>query len=217
MGLTKAVLRGSPHLGVFCAANDNHAFVPLSAPKSFDDRLRESLGVDVVRTTMMNSNLIGTFVACNSRIAFLPADAEKRELNAFKEAFGEVVLVGGGFNALGNLISMNDSGIACSPAIIREVAGSVECEPARIAGSDLTGSAVFATNAGFLCHHDATQAEVEKLESLFKSKGNIGTVNFGDPFVRSGLIGNRHGIVAGSRTSGPEMARIDNSFVFTRE
>ncbi|MBI4214836.1 translation initiation factor IF-6 [archaeon] len=211
--ISKAAFRGTPHLGVFCVANDDFAFLPPATPRHFESLIKEALEVSVVKTTLMNSNLIGTFAALNSKIAFLPLGIEKRELAAFRDVVGEVILLEGP-DAIGNLIAMNDNGIACSSYIYGEVSKSAECKAMTIAKSALVGSTVFVTNNSFLCHRDSSAEEVAGLESLFKSKGSIGTVNFSDPFVRSGLVGNRHGIVAGVRTSGPELARIDDVFVF---
>ena len=171
------------------------------------------MDTDAIKTTLMNSNLVGIFCTLNNKIAILPEGAEKREIKLFKDAGLDVIQIGGQFDALANLIVMNDNCVVCSPAIYPELKRHIKCEPLKVAGSDLTGSALFVTNAGFLAHRDASHAEVENLERLFKSKGNIGTVNFGDPFVRSGLVGNKKGIIAGLRTSGPEMARIDNTFL----
>ncbi|MCQ4349719.1 MAG: translation initiation factor IF-6, partial [Sulfolobales archaeon] len=50
------------------------------------------------------------------------------------------------------------------------------------------------------------------LEKLFKTKIEIGTVNFGNAYVKTGLVVNRNGILVGSETTGPEILRIQQAF-----
>jgi translation initiation factor 6 (eIF-6) len=57
-----------------------------------------------------------------------------------------------------------------------------------------------------------TDKELEDLSDFFKVIGDVGTVMHGSPFVGVGLAGNIHGIVTSSDTTGPELARISQTF-----
>jgi translation initiation factor 6 len=203
----KADWNGSPHIGVFCIVTDEVAVIPPASPKKFEALLKEKLLVDVVKTNLANSPLLGIFAAANSRKIFVPNIVERNELKVLRDVFPEVVVIDEKYTALGNLMTLNDRGIASSRYL---KAGS----HIRVAGSDFAGSAVFATNRAFLAHRDASEAEIKELEGILGVKGGAGTVNFGDPFVKSGVIGNRNGVIAGAATSGPEMLRIDDIFIF---
>jgi translation initiation factor 6 (aeIF-6) len=81
-----------------------------------------------------------------------------------------------------------------------------------IANVVAVGSAGVVTDFGGLVHADASQDEVADLEKLFKIKIEIGTVNFGNAYVKTGLVVNRNGILVGSETTGPEILRIQQAF-----
>ncbi len=209
--IAKADINGSPHIGAFCLVNDDVAFVPYSTSRRFEHILKNDLDVDVVRTMLAGTPLLGVF-ACltNSRIV-IPDIIEKDEIKILENHVPEVIILKERFTALGNLISLNDHGAVCS-RYIKDIDGILG-KRIRLADSDLIGSAVYANNVGFLAHRDASDKELEELESILKIKGDVGTLNFGDPFVKSGIIGNKRGIIVGKQTSGPEMQRVDEVFM----
>jgi len=209
--IVKADFNGSPHIGVFCLVNDNYAFVPHSITPKLEHALKTHLSVDIVRTTIAGTSLLGVFVSlCNSK-AIIPDIAEKEEIKVFKDRLSEVVVLKEKFAALGNLITINDHGAICSRYV--KNAKDIPAKHVRVAGSDLVGSAVFANNIGFLAHRDASQKELEEIEAALKVKGDVGTLNFGDPLVKSGILANKHGVILGRLTSGPEMQRVDEVFM----
>jgi len=112
--------------------------------------------------------------------------------------------------ALGNLIAMNDKGIIAAPLLSEDL----KQEGMKIAGTDLVGSATYVNNKAFITHRDAEETEVKHLEKVFKVPGGIGTVNMGDPFVKSAIIGNKKGLIVSMPTSGPELNRIDDIFIY---
>lgn len=207
--ISKANFNSSPHIGIFCTVTDQLAVVPPAITQRFEDTIRETLRVDVVKTTLSNTSLIGIFSVANSKRIIVPNILEKSELKTLRDHFPEVIVLADKYTAVGNLVAMNDHGTVCS----RYLQGAVsDALGMSVAGSDLVGSIVFATNKGFLCHRDASAKELKELEGILKVKGAPTTVNFGDPFVKPGLLGNKNGVIAGSLTSGPELNRIDDVF-----
>jgi translation initiation factor 6 len=65
-----------------------------------------------------------------------------------------------------------------------------------------------ATNKGCFIHRDAKENEIKKIEEILKVKADIGTANFGSPFVGSCFFANSNGAVVGNSTTGPEIDRI---------
>ena len=55
------------------------------------------------------------------------------------------------------------------------------------------------------------EKEFSKIESTLMLKGGSGSVNMGNPYVRSGIISNSKGCVIGGETSGVEVMRIDST------
>jgi translation initiation factor 6 len=123
----------------------------------------------------------------------------------------EVIILKEKYSALGNLITINDHGAICSTYI--KSAEEIMGKRMKIADTNLIGSAVYANNSGFLTHRDANANELKEIETALKVSGDVGTMNFGDPLVKSGIIGNKKGLIVSKFTSGPEMQRIDEVFM----
>jgi len=70
------------------------------------------------------------------------------------------------------------------------------------------GSAAVVTDEGGLVHPDATDEELEKLSDFFGVDVDIGTVNFGVAFIKTGLVANNYGALVGANTTGPEIMRV---------
>jgi translation initiation factor 6 len=209
--ITKAEYLGSPHVGIFCLANDNLCFAPLSCPLELEAAISEHLQVDVIKVSMAGTGLLGIFSSMNNKLLITTEILEKKEVKALED-YIEVMVLQNRYTAIGNLVTMNDKGIACTKALEKHIEGSTSL---NISDSDLVGSAVFANNRGFLVHRDAYIEDIFKLEDIFKVKGDVGTVNMGNPFVKSGIFGNKNGMIAGSLTSGPELNRIEDIFLFS--
>jgi len=211
--ISRTDFRGSPHVGIFCIANDDVALAPLSAPESFLSVIKETLGVDVVQTSIANTGLLGIFCVINNKRAIATGLIDKDERKTLEDHFSDIIVVEDSFTAVGNLVSMNDRATVCSRGLEASIKDAI---PVRVADSDLVGSALYVNNNGFLAHRDTPESEIRELERVFGVKGDVGTVNFGDPFVSSGIMGNKNGIVVGSFSSGPEMNRIDEIFILNR-
>ncbi len=209
--IIKADFNGSPHIGVFCLLNDNTAFVPHSIAPKFEHLLKSEFDVSVVRTTLAGTPLLGIFACMTNSKIIIPDIIEKDELKVLKDHVQEVITLNERYTALGNLVAMNGHGAVCSRYL-----KNVEKIPAkriRVADSDLIGSAIYTNDHGFLAHRDASQKELDEIHSVLKVKGDVGTLNFGDALVKSGIMGNKRGVIVGRNTSGPEMQRVDEVFM----
>jgi translation initiation factor 6 len=209
--IIKSDFNGSPHIGVFCLLNDHVAFVPYSVTPKFEHLLKAEFGVSVVKTSLAGTSLLGIFACINNSKIIVSDIIEKEETKVLEDHVSEVVQLNEKYTALGNLISLNDHGAVCSRYI--KSTEEIPAKQIKVADSDLIGSAIYSNNHGFLAHRDASQKELEEIQSVLKVKGDIGTLNFGDPLVKSGIIGNKRGVIVGKNTSGPEMQRVDEVFM----
>ena len=57
-------------------------------------------------------------------------------------------------------------------------------------------------------HRDTKEEEIKLIEDVLKVEIDIGTANFGSPFVGSCIIANSNGTIAGLSTTAPEIERI---------
>lgn len=217
MNLEQSDLLGNPFVGVFACTNDDVTLLPSSTPQRFVDLVRRVLGTEPVKTHLCNSSLLGIFCCLNNNGAAVPSTAYEDEIRILEECVGNVVVVEG-FTALGNLVTCNDKGCVASPLLpdasvsaLRKALG-VKPVLARIAGVDITGSCVAATNSGFLVNPNVSGDEFKALEKVFHTRGGVGSLNYGNPFVKGGILANSRGAIVGSTTTPFEMSRVDEAF-----
>jgi len=215
MPIERLSLWGNPHIGVYIFANDSIAIVPPGIDRKDLEIIRSTLGVEIVETTIGGMRIVGVLIAGNNNGILLPRFVEESEIQAIKRVFdGVVEVVIGRMTALGNVVLANDKAALVHPEAdssfiekVRDVLG-VEVEKGSIAEIPTVGSAATVTNKGGLVHPDATDEELRFLSNFFSVPVDVGTVNFGIGFIRSGLVANTHGALVGERTTGPEMLRI---------
>lgn len=207
---------GNPYIGVNFRCNDSVAIVPAGTPPNIAERVSEALGGDVVALSFSGSPLAGSLFAMNSSGLLVPEFVGMDEVAPLGR-FVRVAKLPSRLNAAGNNILANDRAALVHPGIGKDglrVVGDVlgvEVQPGTIAGVKTVGSAAVATNRGVLCHPKASRREIEFMKDLFKCDVEIGTANFGSPLVGACVTANSRGALAGSRTTGVEMGRIEGA------
>lgn len=215
---------GDHNLGLFGKASDKYCIVGnFIQEKTFQD-IEDVLRVKSVKLTIANTDLIGIFCCINSNGILIPKitkDSEIEKFKALKKEFGiELKIIKSKFTALGNLILCNDNGAVLSDLFskkdkreIEECLG-VESEYGSVAGMSIVGSCGVASNRGCLLHRDADEKEIEHVEKILKVDVDIGTANFGSPFVGSCCLVNSSGGLVGESTTGPEISRLMETLGF---
>lgn len=206
---------GEDFVGLLGFASDKYAILS----ENFPDK--DVLGVPSLKTRIYGTGLVGLFLAGNSNGVLLPyliSEKKEEELRGFLGKLGvDLAVLGGKHTALGNLVAANDHGAVVSPRIAEvraiEKALNVPAVKMEVGGHEDVGAILCTTNKGFVAHPDA-EKELGKLEEIFKVKGMCSTVNFGFPFVKSGIIANSNGYITGLKTSGIELGRLDDALGF---
>ena len=217
MNIEKAKLNSSPYIGIFSIVTENIALVPASASREDVKAFEKTLGVTAIKTLLASSPLLGVFGVGNSRGLVVSGLVERHEIQGLEKR-GLNVLKTKSISAIGNLMEVNDRHGVCSSLIGEEDCEKIEnmlgvsLKKQRIAGSDLVGSCLVATNNGFMVNPNISEQEFKELEKHFKLKGTASTANYGDALVGNSLVANSRGVVAGALTSGYEIVRIDNGF-----
>ncbi|MFH0710954.1 MAG: translation initiation factor IF-6 [Candidatus Aenigmatarchaeota archaeon] len=221
MKIFQTNFHGDHNLGLYGKASARFCLIGNFVTDKDHDRISEMLGVKLFRTTAANTDLAGMFFAINSNGILFPkitTEKEKSKLRILKKELGlNICELKTKYTALGNLILANDKG-AVVPSIfsrldvnrIKDILG-VEVENATVAAMKILGSAGIATNKGCLVHRDASEEETKRIEEILKVKVDIGSANFGSPFVGACMIGNDKGAIIGDSTTGPEVTRIMES------
>ena len=218
--LKRMNLTGSPNLGVYISVNDEVAIVPFNLPTEMEPVMKEALEVDLIRTSIAGCNLNGALAVGNSNGFVVSPYINEKELQTLEDAGLNVSLMPGKYTAVGNIIAANDHGAIVGPKVGEKAVKVIEdtlkvpVEISSIADSNIIGSSSLVTNKGFLVHRDASYEELDFVEEVFKVEGNIGTVCKGMPLVGACGIANSQGAIVGESTTGPEMARLEESLGF---
>jgi translation initiation factor 6 len=209
---------GDDNLGLFGKSSDRFCVLGDFFSEKYMERVENFLKVKVEKMTVANTELVGIFSCINSNGMVLPKITTRREIEKLKDVKKELGInlefLGSRFNAFGNLILCNDRGAIISRNLSRkdkktiEDCLGVESEFSTIAGMDVVGSCGIATNKGCLLHRDVHEDEMKIVQDVLKVEADIGTANFGSPFVGSCAIANSNGAIFGLSTTGPEINRI---------
>ncbi len=166
--------------------------------------VRDALSVEVIQVTIAKSPpLIGIFVAGNDNGILLPSIVTDDELQRIRLGTRKdlnVEVVPSKYTALSNLVLTNNKVSLVSSIMEAELLRSIsnvlgtEVVSGDLCGSYIVGSIVIINdNGGALMTPDASDEDVKKVKDLFKIKVNVGTINRGIGFVRSGAVANNRG------------------------
>ncbi|NOZ58824.1 MAG: translation initiation factor IF-6 [Euryarchaeota archaeon] len=217
--LLRVDYNSNPNIGILAVANDSIAVVPRDAPEEFVEAAGRALEVDVVRSNICGTSLIGAMLAINNRGAVVSDLAREEEVRELRNAGIEVAVVKERHNALGNLILASDEGALVFKGLrkatkraVEEVMGCRVVEVTSLGRFRTVGSIGVATQKGALFHPSLGEAELELAEEALGVRAEIGTVNMGVGFVKTGIVVNSKGALLGSATTGPEIMRIQEAF-----
>ena len=218
MHILKTRFHNNPNIGLYGFATDSYCLLPKNLSKQQVESIKEVLNVPVYQITIYNTNLIGIFCTGNEDYLFIPdfiPEHELKELEKIKEV--KIIQLHTRFTALGNNIVIKDKTCLVNPNIEEGIKDKLKelgfnIITMEIAENPTVGSCTALNHKGCLLHRDATNAR--KVSTFLNLPTDIGTVNFGSPYVRSGLIVNCNGYIVGAETTGPETQRIDETLGF---
>lgn len=207
---------GSADIGLFTVVTSRYAVVPPDLGAKKRAALERELGVQIIRTSICGTSIVGVFLACNSNGVVLPHLALQDEVKRISSTLdsANVLLLGSRVTAMGNLILANDYGAIVSPEFTRREAKQISetlgvpAVRSKIVGRSYVGSIGVATNLGALIHVESDAEDLRIVSDVLKVPADVGTVNGGVAFVRSGVVANERGAAIGARTTGPEMVAI---------
>ncbi|MBU5575174.1 MAG: translation initiation factor IF-6 [Candidatus Aenigmarchaeota archaeon] len=209
---------GDPNIGVYGFATDKYCILGIEDIKNIN-KIIETLNVPIKIFQIGNTNFPGIFSVGNSNGILVSQIIQNYELKNIKKEMKEQVIevLKTKYTAIGNLILCNDKGAYVSEKLKRyktKILDVLDCEVVfgNIANLEITGSAGIATNKGCLLHPDAKEDEIKNIENVLKVSVDVGTVNHGSPFVKSGIIANSYGVFVSENSTGPELGRISEVF-----
>jgi translation initiation factor 6 len=185
------------------------------------DTIEKTFNLPLVQATVATLDAVGLVAVATSNGILVPytiADEELAQLKSTSEV--TVDWLDDKMTALGNIIIANDNGAMCHPDFdlkarqkISDTLG-VEVVPGSLAKLPIVGSNTIATNQGAIVHPMATSGEIELLAQLLKVPIEVGTVNRGSPYTSLGVLANVDSMIAGTETTGVELAHISQVLGF---
>jgi translation initiation factor 6 len=211
----RTLVGGSPYLGVFVRASERVAIVAPSMGGALERELSRVLGVEVIRTTVSDSEVVGALLASNSHGIVVGEGLDDGERRLLERA-APVTVVRGRHNAFGNNVLANDAGALVHPEMSNDVveaigqALGVRAERGTLAGLATVGMAGVATNRGAVVHPKVTDRELARAEELLGVAVHRSTANFGVPVVGACLVANSRGLLVGRPTTPVEIVHLQD-------
>jgi translation initiation factor 6 len=208
-------------VGAFGVVSDSFMFISPNMSEKGLDVLERTFNLPLIQSTISTMDAVGLVAAGNSNGILVPYITTDDELNTIRQSSEvRVDWIDNKMTALGNIILANDHGALCHPDFdqktrrkIADVLG-VEVVPGTIAKLPIVGANSVVTNRGAIVHPMATAEEIELLAQLLKVEVEVGTVNRGSPYTSLGVLANIDGMIAGSETTGVELAHISQILGF---
>lgn len=199
----------NPNIGLFSFATDKFCIVQKFIRSKDAKLIGNVLKVPVYQASALRTGFLGIFAAGNSSGVIVSDRLEDDEIRQLK-ANVDVLMLETKQTAIGNLMLANDKGCVISKDLeahakeIRDFLG-VDTHVGTIAGMDLVGSLAVCNSKGCLAHKAIEERERKLIEKILGVNVLPDSVNFGNQWIRSGLIANSNGFIAGDQTSGLEL------------
>lgn len=220
MDIIKYDVYSGPNIGIYTKVNNQFVFVPNGFAKTKAENLANYLQTDYLTISIANTRLLGILTVLNNHGMLLPNTCSQGEIDHLKKHTDlNIKLLDVKYNALGNLICVNDKGGIVSPTIdkkyVKEIEDVLDIEvlQKKIAGFYQVGAVMSATSNGGIIHPLTDEDDVSTFSNILGVKIEPATINGGIPFVSSGILANDNAIVVGTLTNGPEIMMLTSAFI----
>ncbi|MEK6968323.1 MAG: translation initiation factor IF-6 [Nanoarchaeota archaeon] len=213
---------GNPNIGLYGFATDKFCLLGKEIPSHIAEQIGKVLEVPVIRLSIAGTSMIGVFVTGNENGIVIPEIAFESELKELHHHKIKFTIIDSDFTAFGNNIVVNDEIGFANPEYgiksVRQIeeALKIKLTLTKIAGMSTIGSMVVINKSGGLVHPEADEEDLKILKPLTEGELMTGSINFGNSFVKSGIIVNNKGLVIGSKSTGVEVADAEQAFGIVR-
>jgi len=220
MDIIKYDVYSGPNIGIYTKVNNQFVFVPNGFAKTKAENLANYLQTDYLTISIANTRLLGILTVLNNHGMLLPNTCSQGEIDHLKKHTDlNIKLLDVKYNALGNMICVNDKGGIVSPTIdkkyVKEIEDVLDIEviQKKIAGFYQVGAVMSATSNGGIIHPLTDEDDVSTFSNILGVKIEPATINGGIPFVSSGILANDNAIVVGTLTNGHEIMMLTSAFI----
>jgi translation initiation factor 6 len=219
LDIIKYDVYSGPNIGVFTSVNDKFVFIPNGFAKTKAENLAHYLQTEYLMMPVANTRLLGILMVLNNHGILLPKTSSPEEIANLRKCTDlNVKILDTKYNALGNLICVNDKGGVISPIIekkfVKEIEDVLDIEviQKKVAGFHQVGAVMEANNLGGIIHPEADEEDIKNFSNVLGVNLEPATINGGIPFVSSGMLANSNAVVVGNLTNGPEIMMLTRAF-----
>lgn len=218
MHVLKTNFRGNPSVGLYIYVTDRYCLVGPEVPEEVYAELGRVFEVPVHKFTIAGTGLVGVFLAGTNDHLLVPSIISEKECTLLEKLGITYTIIDTLYTALGNNVLCNDHGCLISEEYPEEdrkhiaTALSVPVKLFRIGEVMVVGSCAVATDKGCVCHKGVKEFEEEMIHQTLNVPITKGTINLGNPYIKAGLATNKHGMVVGDLSGGPEIVNAEEAF-----
>jgi translation initiation factor 6 len=218
MGVLKTNFDGNPSVGLYGFATDKYCLMGKGLKKKVIEQIEGALGVPVYTITINNSPLVGAYCVGNEEVLFVPEIIKEHEEKELEKLGIPYKIIKSNFSALGNNLVIKEDCLA-NPEFEDDIGKKLGLKVVKIklGGHNAVGSCVVSNSKGCLVNSDIEEKGIKEVEKILGLDAGIGSVNRGNPYVRSGIICNSNGYILGGETTGAEVLRIENALGFNKK
>jgi translation initiation factor 6 len=215
-----ATYQANANIGLFCYANDKYCLVPYGMLDKQKKNFEDILKVPVHEISAAGTDLLGVFFSGNEDCLLVPEIMFDSELKRLHELKINYKIVKSELTALGNNLLISKNVCIASPeypdAVLKEIEKDlgIPVKKGKISEFDIVGSLAKGNTKGLLVSSDIAEFEKKFLKDNLKIKITTGTVNFGSPYISSGVVCNSNGFIIGESSGGPEIQNADEALGF---
>jgi translation initiation factor 6 len=220
MHVLKTSFHGNPNVGLYGYCTKKYLLVGPEVPRALHADLEKAFKLEVKEITIAGSSLLGCFLAGNDHTLLIPSIAYPEEIEKIKKLGIPHTVLTTKLTCFGNNTLINNSYGLISPEYpshevkaIKDAIG-VPVAQRKIANVDTVGAVAVMNKKGCLVHYEAPQHDLDFIREKFQVDADHGSVNLGNPYVKSGIIVNDHGFIMGGLSGGPEVIHADRVFGF---
>ena len=205
------------NVGNFLVTNDKFCLIGENINKIKKNKIEKVLNVPLINMRILNSNFIGIFIFLDNKNLIVSENIFEKEIKDLKKickkfdvnlnlikdnenCFGNTICISKNFFILSKLHKKNKRFSELSKKLKKKII-FLEDENFNLAGSLLKVNEL----GKIFSSQELDKKDLKKIE---KDVLEIGTINKGSPFISSGVIGNKYGIVIGSNSTTIEIQNI---------
>ncbi|MBR9692908.1 translation initiation factor IF-6 [Candidatus Woesearchaeota archaeon] len=218
MHVAKLSFNGNPNVGLYGYCMDGHCILGERLTENTDKEVQEALQVKILHLTIAGTPMPGVFLVGNKNALLVPGIAFDNEVKALKKLKLPVKVFDTHLTCLGNNIIANDHGCLVNTEFSdKEITQlskllKVPVKRVQIAGLDTPGSCVVLNGKYGVIHRDAEPHEIAMVKDTLKLESvEPASVSLGSPYIKAGVLNNKHGFVVSETSGGPEIVHLEQS------